>query len=91
MKSPKQVEQPLPVDQKPRIPFGASFFPKELRQFPRKWRVNAGELVFQSDHKSGGHFAAHEKPKELVDDLRKMFGLGGPAFAVVRGKTGYAH
>jgi len=24
-----------------------------------------------------------------VSDLRKMFGIGGPAFAVVSGRTGY--
>ena len=47
-------------------------------------------MVFQSGHDSGGHFTAHEKPEELVGDLRKMFGIGGPAFGVVPGKTGYA-
>ncbi|KAH9480609.1 Putative epoxide hydrolase [Psilocybe cubensis] len=45
--------------------------------------------VFEAEHDSGGHFAAHEKPDELVADLRKMFGRGGPAYAVVEGKTGY--
>ena len=47
-------------------------------------------MVFQSYHESGGHFAAYEKPQELVGDLRKMFGKGGPAFGVVPGKLGYA-
>jgi hypothetical protein len=47
-------------------------------------------LVFESEHDSGGHFAAHEKPEELVGDLRKMFGKSGPAFGVVPGKVGYA-
>lgn len=47
-------------------------------------------IVFTADHKSGGHFAAYEKPEELVDDLRKMFGKGGGAFGAVKGKTGYA-
>lgn len=46
-------------------------------------------VVFESHHKSGGHFAATEKPEELVQDLRNMFGKGGPAFAVVPGKAGY--
>jgi hypothetical protein len=40
-------------------------------------------------HESGGHFAAYEKPEELVDDVRTMFGRGGPAFDVVKGKSGY--
>lgn len=33
--------------------------------------------VFERQHKSGGHFAATEKPEELVSDLRQMFGKGG--------------
>ncbi|KAF8957261.1 alpha beta-hydrolase [Flammula alnicola] len=71
------------------IPMGYSYFPKELFALPRRW-LKAPNLVFESEHKSGGHFAAHEKPKELVADVRKMFGKGGPAFGVVPGKTGYA-
>ena len=47
-------------------------------------------LVFESEHESGGHFAAHEKPEELVEDVRRMFGRGGGAFGVVKGKDGYA-
>jgi hypothetical protein len=47
-------------------------------------------LVFESEHDSGGHFASHEKPEALVGDLRKMFGKGGPVFGVVKGKNGYS-
>jgi hypothetical protein len=46
--------------------------------------------VFTSEQNSGGHFAAYEKPAELVGDVRKMFGKGGPAFGVVPGRTGYS-
>ena len=46
-------------------------------------------LVFESEHEHGGHFAAHEKPEALVGDLRKMFARNGPAFGVVKGKNGY--
>jgi len=53
-----------------------------------RW-LKTPNLVFESVHERGGHFAAHEKPNELVDDLRKMFGKGGPAFGVVSGKTGF--
>ncbi|KAK1220537.1 hypothetical protein PQX77_016677 [Marasmius sp. AFHP31] len=70
------------------IPIGHSSFPKELIIVPRSW-VKENNVVFESAHDSGGHFAAHEKPVELVDDLRKMFGRGGPAFGVVSGKDGY--
>lgn len=45
--------------------------------------------MFDSEHEKGGHFAAHERPQDLVDDLHKMFGKGGPAYNVVKGKDGY--
>ncbi|KAK0435114.1 Alpha/Beta hydrolase protein [Desarmillaria tabescens] len=61
------------LGQNPTIPYGLSYFPKEAITVPR----------------IGGHFAAHEKPQELVDDVRKMFGKGGPAFGVVPRKTSY--
>ncbi|CAL1713417.1 unnamed protein product [Somion occarium] len=71
------------------VPIGFSYFPKELMIAPKLWGRALGNVVFESDHKSGGHFAAHEKPRELAKDLRKMFGIGGPAFGVVSGKSGY--
>ena len=48
-----------------------------------------GKVVFESEHKVGGHFAAYEQPEALVDDLRNMFGKSGPAAGVVPGCTGY--
>ncbi|KAG6900645.1 hypothetical protein C0993_006749 [Termitomyces sp. T159_Od127] len=42
-----------------------------------------------SVHEEGGHFAAYEKPDVLAGDLKKMFGKGGRAFGVVKGKNGY--
>ncbi|KAK7439024.1 hypothetical protein VKT23_017730 [Stygiomarasmius scandens] len=79
----------------PSIPMGISKFPKELYITPTFWIKTTGNLVFASDHtsdgsnKGGGHFAAYERPEELVGDLRKMFGRGGPAYGVVPGKSGY--
>ncbi|KAK7062735.1 hypothetical protein VNI00_000223 [Paramarasmius palmivorus] len=73
----------------PVIPLGNSYFPKELWVPPRSW-INDKNLVFESQHDSGGHFAAHEKPKELAEDLQKMFRQGGPAFGVVPSHNGYA-
>ncbi|KAF9005498.1 epoxide hydrolase [Cyathus striatus] len=70
------------------IPMGFSYFPRELFNVPRRW-IQAPNLVFQSEHESGGHFAAHENPEGLVEDVRKMFGKGGPAFGVVPGKPGH--
>jgi hypothetical protein len=49
-----------------------------------------GNIVFESEHKFGGHFAAYEQPEALVDDLRKMFGKSSPAAGVVVGHTGYS-
>lgn len=47
-------------------------------------------MVFESEYEDGGHFAAHERPEQLVDDLFKMFGKGGGAYGVVEGKNGYS-
>jgi len=74
----------------PKIPMGASFFPKEIFVLPAAWVRRDNHVVSESHHKSGGHFAAYEKPDELADDLRKMFGKGSVAYGVVPGKTGYA-
>ncbi|KAJ2933386.1 hypothetical protein H1R20_g3717, partial [Candolleomyces eurysporus] len=72
------------------IPLGHSYFPKEIAVHPRRWLKAANPtLIFESEHESGGHFAAYERPEALVGDLRKMFGRGGPAFGVVPGKTGF--
>jgi len=70
-------------------PLGLSYFPKELGLLPRKWHKSPN-LVFESEHDSGGHFAAHEQPEALVSDLRKMFGKDGPAFGIVKEKNGYS-
>ncbi|KAF9568764.1 alpha/beta-hydrolase, partial [Agrocybe pediades] len=73
------------IDDSPTIPQGISFFPKDLVIYPRSW-TRTKYLVFESEHDGGGHFTAHEKPNELVADLRKMFGKGGPAHGVVKSK-----
>ncbi|KAF8509175.1 alpha/beta-hydrolase [Hysterangium stoloniferum] len=64
--------------------FGASLFPNELLLFPGTWLRTLANVVFIKEHDSGGHFAAHENPEEIVEDLREMFGRGGPAFQVVK-------
>lgn len=46
-------------------------------------------VVFESEHDVGGHFAAYEQPEALVDDLRRMFGKGGPAAGVVPRHDGF--
>ncbi|KAI0003168.1 epoxide hydrolase 1 [Xylariaceae sp. FL0662B] len=63
----------------PSVKMGFSYFPRELFATPRFWNRQIGDVVFEREHESGGHFAAWEKPKVLVDDLRIMFGQGGGA------------
>jgi pimeloyl-ACP methyl ester carboxylesterase len=52
-------------------PFGFSWFPKELAPVPRSWVEGTGDLVFwkSHEHEGGGHFAAMERPRELLGDL----------------------
>ena len=55
-----------------------------------RWIKTIGNLVFESTiHEKGGHFAAHERPEDLAGDLKKMFGKGGPAYGLVKGKDGF--
>ena len=73
----------------PDVRLGVARFPKELTLPPKLWHQTMGPLVFESEHESGGHFAAFERPDAIVDDLRNMFGKGGGAFGVVKGRSGF--
>jgi len=75
--------------QQVKVPVGVSFFPKETGQAPRAFIRAESNVVFESEHASGGHFAAYERPEALVDDLRRMFGKGGPAAGVVPEHDGF--
>ncbi|KAH6895401.1 Alpha/Beta hydrolase protein [Thelonectria olida] len=70
------------LDYVPGVELGLSYFPKDLVVPPKTWGRTLGPVVFESVHPDGGHFAAHERPKELADDLRNMFGKGGGAYHV---------
>lgn len=88
------------------IPRGISYFPRELFVLPQssvhmpkilsfsdwffRWSRSVGNVVHEAVHEHGGHFAAYERPEDLVGDVRAMFGKSGPAHGVVPGKTGYA-
>ncbi|KAF7324471.1 EHN domain-containing protein [Mycena kentingensis (nom. inval.)] len=54
------------------------------------WVRRTGNVVAESVHAAGGHFAAHEVPELLVSDLHKMFRRGGGAYGVVPGHIGSA-
>lgn len=74
----------------PGVKIGYSHFPMDLMVLPSTWVRTLGEVVFERDHKDGGHFASWERPDEIVQDLRDMFGRGGGAFGCVKGATGYS-
>ncbi|KAF9543300.1 alpha/beta-hydrolase [Agrocybe pediades] len=76
------------LDEPPSIPHGVSFFPKEVVNLPRLW-TRTKYRIFVAEHAQGGHYAAYEKPNELVGDVRKMFGKGGPAYGVIHTNPGY--
>ena len=56
-----------------KVPTGVSAFPKELSILPRSWAETKMNVVFWQEHESGGHFAAYERPAELVDDLVRFY------------------
>jgi len=62
------------------IRLGICHCPRELTVVPSTWARTLGPVVFESKKTRGGHFAAWEIPDEIVDDLRKMFGKGGPCY-----------
>jgi hypothetical protein len=73
----------------PGVKYGIASFPKEVVAALRLWARAMGNIVHESESDRGGHFAAWEKPDFIVGDLRQMFGKGGGAYAVVKGKEGY--
>lgn len=73
----------------PTVKLGLAYFPKELGVVPKTWGRTLGPVVFESEHESGGHFAAFEQPEAIANDLKSMFGRGGACAGVVRGRTGY--
>jgi microsomal epoxide hydrolase len=53
-------------------PCGFSWFPYELAPIPVAWAKTTGDLIWFKRHDSGGHFAAMEKPNELVEDMEEF-------------------
>ncbi|KAI1290673.1 microsomal epoxide hydrolase [Xylaria venustula] len=74
----------------PGVKIGYSHFPMDLSVLPSTWFRTLGDVVFERAHEDGGHFAAWERPDEIVRDVRDMFGKGGGAFGVVKGANGYS-
>lgn len=66
-----------PLELKPgekiEVPTAVARFPKDINYPPREWAERMFNLQQWTEMSSGGHFAALEKPNELVDDIRKFF------------------
>lgn len=73
----------------PHVKMGVARFPKEIIHTPKLWIHTYGPVVYESENDKGGHFAAWERPDVIVKDLRTMFGKGGGAYGVVKGRAGY--
>ncbi|KAK0747244.1 Alpha/Beta hydrolase protein [Apiosordaria backusii] len=57
----------------PGVKLGLSTFPRDLIVSPRHYGQTLGPVVLERRHEEGGHFAAWEVPKLLVDDVRAIF------------------
>ncbi|KAI9149992.1 microsomal epoxide hydrolase [Paramyrothecium foliicola] len=68
----------------PNVPMGYSIFPQDLVVPPTSWARTLGNIVFERRHADGGHFASHERPQKLAEDLREMFRAGGKLDDIVK-------
>lgn len=66
----------------PNVPLGLSYFPKDLMLPPLSWGRTLGPVVYEKVHASGGHFAAHEVPELLANDVKAMFEGGAKHIAL---------
>lgn len=55
-------------------PVGFSYFPKEIFPGVKLAVENQANLVFYRKHTKGGHFAALERPVELLGDVEEFVG-----------------
>jgi microsomal epoxide hydrolase len=55
------------------VPTGCAIFPKEIIKPPRSWAEKLYDVRHWTRFPSGGHFAAMEEPKALVEDVRTFF------------------
>ena len=55
------------------VPAGFALFPKDLTTPPREWAQRFFDVQRWTEMPRGGHFAAHEEPDLLADDLRAFF------------------
>ena len=56
-----------------RPPCAFARFPMEISAPPRAWVTRGYNVQRWTDMPRGGHFAAHEEPELLAEDLRRFF------------------
>ena len=54
-------------------PVAVASFPKEIYRAPRRWLEARYNIVRFTEFTKGGHFAAMERPAELIEDIRAFF------------------
>ena len=55
------------------VPTAGAIFPKEIYLTPRLWAEQSYNIVRWTEMPRGGHFAALEEPRLLLDDIRAFF------------------
>jgi pimeloyl-ACP methyl ester carboxylesterase len=55
------------------VPTAVAVFPKDLSHPPRSWAERSYHVTRYTVMPRGGHFAAHEEPALLADDITKFF------------------
>jgi pimeloyl-ACP methyl ester carboxylesterase len=55
------------------VPTGVVIMPRDVTQMPRRWVERYYNVQRWTDLPSGGHFAAMEKPNEIIEDIRAFF------------------
>jgi len=73
----------------PHVKLGVMYNWKDMETSPKAWVRKMGDVVFESDNDSGGHFAAWEKPEHVARDLKNMFGEGAEAAEGLGDTSGY--
>jgi pimeloyl-ACP methyl ester carboxylesterase len=64
----------LGAGERVRVPCAIARFPKEISAPPRSWVERGYNVQRWTDMPRGGHFAAHEEPELLAEDLCSFFG-----------------
>ena len=64
---------PIGDGQRIEVPTAYAAFPKEIVRPPRSWAERVYNIRRWTVMPSGGHFAALEEPRALVDDVRAFF------------------